>query len=193
MISLAVIGLGNPGSEYKNTRHNAGFMAVDFMQKKWGTEEFHEKKNLHGELCEATVGGTKILLFKPTTFMNLSAQAVAALTGFYNLDRSRCVVIYDDIDLPVGSLRIRASGSSGTHNGMRSICAAIGNDFPRIRLGIDGRTPEQKNSQNLADYVLGKFNKEERGVIDSLIEKTPDAIEILITEGIEKAMEKFNQ
>lgn len=192
MISLAVIGLGNPGSEYEKTRHNVGFMAVDLLQKKWGTESFHEKKNLLSEVAEAEVAGKRILLCKPSTFMNLSGNAVQAIMQFYKLSPEQCIVMYDDIDLPLGSIRIRSSGSSGTHNGMRSICGTIGTNFPRLRIGIDGRAPEQKANQDLADYVLGAFNKQERGVVDEVLEKIPQSIEVLLTSGISKMMDSFN-
>lgn len=192
MISLAVIGLGNPGSEYEKTRHNVGFMAADLLQKKWGHEEFHEKKNLFGAICEAEVAGKKILLCKPSTFMNLSGNAVQAVMQFYKLTPEQCIVMYDDIDLPLGSIRIRPSGSSGTHNGMRSICGTIGTNFPRIRIGIDGRVPEQKVNQDLADFVLGSFNTRERGVIDEVLAKIPQALEVFLSQGISKMMDSFN-
>ncbi len=181
---IAVIGLGNPGSEYEKTRHNVGFMALDFLREQFGVEEFHEKKSLLGEMSEGSINGSKILLFKPTTFMNLSGNAVQALIGFYKLDPKQCIVIYDDIDLAVGTLRIRPSGSAGTHNGMRSICTTIGNDFPRIRIGIDGRTPEQKLNQDLADYVLGAFNKQERALIEEQISKIPEELKKLVKENV---------
>lgn len=186
------VGLGNPGDTYEKTRHNIGFAAIDIIKKTKNFEAFHSKKNVLCEISEGSIEGQKIILAKPTTFMNLSGNAVHALLTFYKCKPEQCVVLYDDIDLPVGTIRIRASGSSGTHNGMRSICSSIGNNFPRIRIGIETRTPEQKIHQDLAEYVLGRFNKVQLETINDLLIRIPSVIDTLVLLGIEKTMEKFN-
>lgn len=186
------VGLGNPGSEYQKTRHNIGFMAVDKLQEAWQFSQWKEAKKFQAEVSEGELGGEKILLVKPLTFMNLSGQSVAAILNFYKEKNSSLVTVYDDIDLALGVVRIRTSGSPGTHNGMKSIVEHVGQDFARVRLGIEGRSPEQKLNQDLADYVLGRFGKSEQATLDEVMAKIPDIFETLCKDGIAKAMERFN-
>ena len=180
-----IAGLGNPGLKYKNTRHNMGFMAIDALAKREGVR--FRKKQFQGITAECRIGGRQVLLLKPLTFMNLSGQSVAAAMKYYKLPPERLVVLYDDIDLAAGSLRIKAKGSAGTHNGMRSIVGAIQTEaFPRVRIGIG------KPDKALVAYVLGKPDKDARGAVQQAVENGAEAVQLLISQGIEAAQQKFN-
>ena len=160
-----IIGLGNPGAKYQHTRHNAGFLAVDELDRILGGA-WKEKKDLHAEIAEVRSGEHKIILAKPTTYMNDSGKAVAALMHRYKVDHQHTLVIYDDIDVEFGKIRTRIDGSAGGHNGMRSIISQIGTQqFARIRIGI-GATPER---MHLEDWVLTKFTKEEEMKLKSCL------------------------
>lgn len=151
-----IIGLGNPGKEYERTRHNVGFDVIDVLSEKLGIAL--TKNAMHGLMGEGFVQGEKVILVKPQTYMNLSGQCVTELVGWYKAPMENVMVIYDDIDLPLGKLRLRASGSAGTHNGMRSIIGLLGRqDFPRLRVGV-GQRPE---GWELADWVLSRYRTEE--------------------------------
>jgi len=151
-----IIGLGNPGKEYHRTRHNVGFDVLDVLSEKLNIQI--AKSAMHGLIGEGFVGGEKVMLVKPQTYMNLSGQCVTALTSFYKVPMENVLVIYDDIDLPLGKLRLRANGSAGTHNGMRSIIGLLGRqDFPRLRVGV-GKKPE---GWELANWVLSHYATEE--------------------------------
>ena len=168
-----IAGLGNPGKEYTNTRHNAGYMAVEHLAEKFNIKLNKLKFNsVYGDM---TLNGEKVMLVKPVTYMNRSGIAISEIMNFYKIPSENLVVIYDDIDLPLGSLRIRPGGSPGTHNGMKSITSSIGNNFPRIRIGI-GRDEDM----DLADYVLERFSSSERDLINPIIEKAAlAALEII--------------
>ena len=149
-----IFGLGNPGDKYKKTRHNCGYMAIDVLAEKLGAD--FAKKKFNSEYASIKKDGIKVVLVKPLTYMNNSGEAVSAFKRYFQADNEHIIVIYDDIDLPSGNIRVRKSGSAGTHNGMRSIVAALGaENFPRVRVGI-GRPPEKLD---LADYVLGNFTE----------------------------------
>lgn len=151
-----IIGLGNPGKEYERTRHNVGFDVIDVLSEKLGIAL--TKNAMHGLMGEGFVQGEKVILVKPQTYMNLSGQCVTELVGWYKAPLENVMVVYDDIDLPLGKLRLRASGSAGTHNGMRSIIGLLGRqDFPRLRVGV-GQRPE---GWELADWVLSRYRTEE--------------------------------
>ena len=151
-----IIGLGNPGREYHRTRHNVGFDVIDVLSEKLGIAL--TKNAMHGLIGEGFVGGEKVILVKPQTYMNLSGQCVTELVSWYKAPMENIMVIYDDIDLPLGKLRLRANGSAGTHNGMRSIIGLLGRqDFPRLRVGV-GKKPE---GWELADWVLSHYQTEE--------------------------------
>ncbi len=151
-----IIGLGNPGREYERTRHNVGFDVIDVLSEKLGIAL--TKNAMHGLIGEGFVQGEKVILVKPQTYMNLSGQCVTELVGWYKAPMENVMVVYDDIDLPLGKLRLRASGSAGTHNGMRSIIGLLGRqDFPRLRVGV-GQRPE---GWELADWVLSRYRTEE--------------------------------
>ncbi|MGQ9856012.1 MAG: aminoacyl-tRNA hydrolase [Fervidobacterium sp.] len=172
---MIIIGLGNPGEKYENTRHNVGFMVLDKLSKSWkrGPNYLYSDINIFGE---------KVRLVKPTTYMNLSGEV------FKYLPHDDIIVVYDDLDLPLGRIRIRKNGSAGGHNGIKSIISYIGQDFPRIRIGI-GPKPQDIDA---ADYVLSNFSPEEFEKLEKVIEMTINAIESVISEGIDKAMNKYN-
>lgn len=182
-----IVGLGNPGKRYENTRHNVGFRAVDYLAQEFGIRIDKEKnKALIGE---AQIKGEKVVLIKPQTYMNLSGEAVSPLAAWYKVLPQDILVIYDDLALEVGKIRIRIKGSHGGHNGMRSLIGLLKTDeIPRIRLGI-GQAPPQ---WDVADYVLGNFSSEENKEIEKAILDIKKAVEIVISDGIDKAMNKFN-
>lgn len=188
MERLTVIaGLGNPGNKYKGTRHNVGFVTIDLIAKKYAVKVNRLRhKALIGE---GIIGGEKILLVKPQTYMNLSGESLREIVEWYRLSLDNIIVIYDDADLPVGSVRIRAKGSSGTHNGMKSVIYQLQSDeFPRIRIGI-GKAPED---WDMADYVLSRFSAEEALEVNRSIEKAAGAAAEIVTAGVDAAMNRYN-
>ena len=182
-----IVGLGNPGKQYEFTRHNAGFLCLDYLAAKYNIKVNKIKfKSLVGE---GNIGGEKVILLKPTTFMNLSGEAVVQAAGFYKIDVSDIIVVYDDISLPIGSLRIREKGSAGGHNGMKSIIYLLGKDnFPRIRLGVGSN-----GERDLADHVLGKFSKEEMNGFSASVEDAVEAISYMLKGDTQKAMNLYNK
>ncbi|CCL35777.1 TPA: aminoacyl-tRNA hydrolase [Clostridioides difficile] len=182
-----VVGLGNPGKKYEKTRHNVGFDVIDILAKEYNISVTKIKhKALIGE---GRVGTEKVLLVKPQTYMNLSGETLIDIYKYYKVDLSNIVVVYDDIDLEVGKIRIRKKGSGGTHNGMKSITKCLGsNDFPRVRVGVS--KPEA--GQDLADFVLSRFRKEESDNINEALEKAAYAIDSIIRENIDMSMNKYN-
>lgn len=180
-----IAGLGNPGKKYENTRHNIGFVTLDYLAER---HDIKINKIKHKALVgEGRISGQKVLLVKPQTYMNLSGESLREVMDYYKVDIEDMIVIYDDIDLPAGTVRIRKKGSAGTHNGMRSIVQHLGQDFPRIRMGIGN---ERKG--DLVDFVLGGFSKEDREVLEPAVERAALAVECYVDEGIEKAMNKYN-
>ena len=182
-----IAGLGNPGLRYANTRHNIGFIALDMLADKLGIEI---KKAKHKALIgEGTLAGEKIVLAKPQTYMNLSGESILDIRNWYKVEDSRIIVIYDDIDLDVGVLRIRPSGSAGTHNGMRSIIYQLNSqDFPRVRLGV-GKPPEE---WDLKDYVMSTFRKDEIPQIKEVCQRAVEGVELIISKGVNYAMSRCN-
>ena len=189
IIPELIVGLGNPEPKYDHTRHNIGFDAVDTLAKAWQMS-WKENKRFQGLFCEGVSPyGTKIRLLKPLTYMNRSGQAVRAVTDWYKIQPNSVLVVYDDMDLPMGRLRIRLSGSAGGHNGMKSIISHLGSQkFPRLRIGI-GKSDGKKQT---ISYVLGKFTKEETVVIEEVLYLSVKAVECSLQEGIEKAMSLYN-
>lgn len=183
-----IAGLGNPGKEYENTRHNAGFMVMDALADKLGAD-ISEKK--HKALCgKAVIGGEKVILMKPQTYMNSSGEALRAASDYYKVDPENVLVIYDDISLAPGQLRVRAKGSAGGHNGIKSIIAHLGTqEFPRVRVGVGEKPPRM----DLADYVLGHFSQEEKKIMESTVKEAAEAVIEAVTEGIEHAMNDHNR
>ena len=183
-----IVGLGNPGSEYSATRHNVGFLIVEELAKRWNIDSWRHR---HEALCAEYRDGTEpVLLVKPQTYMNLSGVAIGALVRWYKLKADDVIVIYDDLDLPVGKLRIRPQGGSGGHKGIESMLVHLGNDsFSRIRVGI-GRPP---TGWETANYVLGRFSPEETPVMAETIVKAAQAVEYLLKHGITKAMNVYSK
>lgn len=184
-----IVGLGNPKAEYKNTRHNMGFDVIDVLADKEGINMDIKK---HKAICgKGTICGKKVILAQPQTFMNLSGQSVAELINYYKIDPVKeLIVIYDDIDLDPGQLRVRKQGSAGGHNGMKSVIGSIGTqEFTRIRVGVGAKPKEY----DLADYVLGHFTKEEREVVDKAIISASEAVKVILTEGTDMAMNRYNK
>lgn len=180
-----IVGLGNPGKKYENTRHNMGFMVVDRLSEKTGTAV--DRLKFRALTGECVIGGHKVMLMKPQTFMNLSGDAVREAARYYKLAPSHIIVIYDDIDIPLGNLRLRKSGSAGTHNGMRSIVSLLGTDqFPRVRVGIGG------TSGDLVNHVIGRISSGERKILDETVNNAADAVECFVNDGIDMAMNRFN-
>lgn len=181
------VGLGNPGAQYEKTRHNVGWMILDAFARKFRIEiTRHEKSALTGT---GRVAGGSVMLAKPLTYMNLSGDAVRLLTNAYLDSPADLIPIYDDIDLPLGRLRIRENGSAGTHNGMRSIVESLGTErFPRLRFGIGAA-----GGGTLRDYVLDGFSPEEQPVVDAAIERAVDALVLIARDDIRRAMGTFNR
>lgn len=184
-----IVGLGNPGKEYAGTRHNVGFDAIDFLAYK--NDVKLNKLKFNAVFGEYNINGEKVLLFKPVTYMNLSGNAVVEAVRFYKIPVENIIVIYDDIDISLGSLRIRPHGSSGTHNGMKSLIYQLQSDkFKRIRIGIG----KSKNPNlSLADYVLQKFDSDERTTVNETIQNAGLAAEDIIRSGLNHAMENYNK
>jgi len=196
-----IVGLGNPGTQYERTRHNAGFMAVDRVAQKFGGTNF---RTVHESFaCDVFIASQKVMLLKPLTYMNLSGRTVASAMSYYKLALADLLVVVDDIALPVGTLRLRASGSAGGHNGLLDIQAALTSfaaaesagggtaklpvDYARLRIGIDppGRVPQKA-------YVLTAFTEEQKPLIDKTLTRAVDAVATWVEYGIERAMNKFN-
>ncbi len=182
-----IVGLGNPGRDYAFTRHNMGFMVVDRFAEVHGLPFTRQK--FKARIATGGVAGQDVILAKPQTFMNLSGEAVGPLVRFYNLPLTDLLVVYDDVDILFGSVRLRRSGSSGGHKGMKSIIANLGADeFPRLRVGIRRQLPPG----DLTEYVLQRFSEEERSGLKAVVENACSAIEMAVTGSLEKAMTEFN-
>jgi len=182
---LLIVGLGNPGAEYARTRHNIGFMAVDYLADKWGVSWQNDRKfqGWYGVLRQPCTG----YLLKPNTYMNNSGQSVRAVLNWFKLAPDRVLVIYDDMDLPLGKLRLRQSGSAGGHNGMKSIIAHLGTtNFPRLRLGIG------RSQGNVHNHVLGGFSSAESALIPEIMSLMAELIHCAISSGWDKAMSLYN-
>ena len=180
-----IVGLGNPGSKYENTRHNRGFKAIDAMASEFGIDVNRAK--FKGLIGEGRIGSEKVILLKPQTYMNLSGQSVREIMNFYKIPEENLIVIYDDFDLPIGSIRVRKSGGPGTHNGMKSVIQELGSrKFPRVRVGIgssDGSTIQ---------FVIGKVGKDEQQILNEAAEAAASAATDIIRIGIENAMNIHN-
>ena len=181
-----IAGLGNPGKKYENTKHNIGFITLDFLAER---NDIKINKIKHKALVgEGFISGRKVLLVKPQTYMNLSGNSVREVMEYYREDIERLIVVYDDVDIPMGRLRIRKKGSAGTHNGMKSIIYDLQDDgFPRVRIGIG-----KDRKMSLAGYVLGGFAKDERELMKTAVERAALAIECMLEKGIDIAMSEYN-
>ena len=177
-----IVGLGNIGKEYEGTRHNIGFMVADELAKRWGITTW---KNERSAMC-----AEQVFLIKPTTYMNLSGEAVGAFANFYNIDPENIAVIQDDLDLPCGKLRIRRKGSAGGHNGIKSIQQHLGTgDFPRFKIGIGH--PE-RNASAVIGHVLHRFGKEEQPLIEEAVKQMADAVELWLKGDMDAVMQEYN-
>jgi PTH1 family peptidyl-tRNA hydrolase len=188
-ISHIVVGLGNPGAQYLHTRHNAGFLAIDYICNKYNARV---NKSAHKALVgEATIGGKRVLLVKPQTYMNLSGESVKSALDFYKIKPENLIVIYDDISLDVGRLRVRRDGSAGGHNGIKSIIANIGTQiFPRIKVGV-GQKPHP--DYDLASWVLSEFKNEELKALEGTFPTVCEGLEKILTTSIDDAMQICNK
>jgi PTH1 family peptidyl-tRNA hydrolase len=183
-----IVGLGNPGPEYRDTRHNVGFLVVDALVERWRVgDEWREK---FGALQIKTMRGEEtVIVAKPLTFMNLSGQAVAAVAGFYKIELGDILIVTDDVALPLGRLRARREGGAGGHNGLKSLIQSLGTQaFARMRVGV-GRGDTRRD---LADHVLGRFAADERDTVSAAVLRAADASEVFLSEGIERVMNVFN-
>ena len=188
-LSWIVAGLGNPGLEYEHTRHNAGFLAVEELAKQCGGVKLNQMK-FQSNCCEAMLGEVRCLLMQPTTYMNLSGDAIAAAANFYKIPPERVLVLFDDISLPVGKLRIRKNGSAGGHNGLKSIISCLGSDqFPRVKIGV-GAKPHP--DYDLADWVLSTVSKTEWPDYQEAMSHAADAALCIVKNGCEKAAAEYN-
>ena len=183
-----IVGLGNPGAKYEATRHNVGFRAVAKVADNAGAKI--DRSKFQALTCQATVAGHRVLLMQPQTFMNNSGIAVKQAADFYKLPPEKILVLFDDIDLDVGRLRIRRSGSAGGHNGIKSIIACLGSqDFPRIKIGV-GAKPHP--DYDLADWVLSRFSAQEKPLLEEAIANAAQAVPLFLSEGAERAASRFN-
>ena len=182
----AIVGLGNPGSQYKGTRHNVGFDVVDLLARRGSTG--FESAPAEALIAKWRRPDEAVLLVKPLTFMNLSGQAIGELARYFKIDVGDLLVIVDEVHLPLGKLRARTRGSAGGHNGLKSVIAHLGDEFARLRLGV-GRGEDQRN---LADHVLSRFEKGEAAEVERMTARAADAAEMFITSGIEAVMNAFN-
>ena len=188
-VTWLVVGLGNPGDQYDNTRHNVGFAVADELARRGG---FSIQRLKHKALTQsAVIGGQGVLVMKPVAYMNLCGEAVADAARFYKVAPDHVLVISDDVDLPVGKLRLRKSGSAGGHNGLKNIIQHLGTDqFPRLKVGVGGKPHPD---YDMASWVLGKLQGQDKAVMDQAVERAADAVECLLEQGLERAMNRFNQ
>ncbi|MEG0711248.1 MAG: aminoacyl-tRNA hydrolase [Niameybacter sp.] len=182
-----IIGLGNPGMQYAATRHNIGFEAIDKLA------DIHHisvnRSKFKALVGEGTIGGEKVVLMKPQTYMNLSGEAVTACKSWYKISDEDLIIMYDDVSLGVGDIRIRKNGSSGGHNGIKSIIAQLGTDvFPRVKIGVG----EKPKGWDLADYVLGKFTDEDNKILGERLKAVCEAVETMVKKNVETAMNNYN-
>lgn len=187
-VSWLLVCLGNPGKQYENTRHNIGFLTADEIERRSGVKI--NKLRYRALTGEVKLGGERVLVMKPQTYMNLSGEAVKLAGAFYKIPPERVIVISDDVSLPLGKLRIRANGSAGGHNGLKNIIQHLGTDaFPRIKVGVGAPAhPEHE----MVDWVIGNFTPAEKKVVSEAVGRAADAVECLIEKGVSEAQNKFN-
>jgi len=196
-----IVGLGNPGAKYERTRHNIGFEVIEALAKSYPGVSLVENKRFQGvagelrsmRMSEASLQDNRVVLLKPTTYMNKSGQAVRAVLDWYKLAPESILVVYDDMDLPTGKLRLRLSGGAGGHNGMKSIIAHVGTkEFPRLRVGIGSTEKGEERDQAVVSHVLGRFAPEDRKIVDAVIPMAVDAIDLSLRKGVERSMNLYN-
>jgi len=185
-----IIGLGNPGDKYANTRHNAGFLAIDHLQEEYGFPELKREDKFKCYSSSTQLFDDKVFLLKPQTFMNLSGESIRLFSQYYKIPVEDIIIMYDDVDIPFGSLRIRDTGSAGGHNGLKSIISELGtSNFLRLRLGIK---PEIPFKGALEDYVLGQFSGMQLPALKEVIHQLPDVLKELNDNGLKSAMNRYN-
>jgi len=186
-----VVGLGNPGAQYAATRHNIGFEVIDRLSERLGSGDFNKlaRSKFDGLALDGNVGGERVLLLKPMTYMNVSGRSVQAAAGFFQIPPAELMIVLDEMALPCGKIRLRAGGSDSGHNGLKDIQRALGtSDYPRLRIGIDPPPPPVQGR----DYVLGRFTPEQRNLVDPAIDRAAGAVLLWIEKGITAAMNQFN-
>jgi PTH1 family peptidyl-tRNA hydrolase len=185
-----IVGLGNPGKKYESTRHNAGWQVLDALRESWEEAGFGAwQKKFDGEICQGKSGREKVILLKPLTFMNESGRSAAQAVKFFKTKPSDVVVAYDDKDLPLGAIRVRAEGSAGGHNGMKSVLAALNTqNVARVRVGIG----QPRRDEDTADFVLSKFSRQEKELFDAAVAKAAEAARMIVTDGVIETMNKTN-
>jgi len=188
-VDRVVVGLGNPGDGYAATRHNVGFQVASRLAKRARAE--FAVKAAESRIAEGAIDGVRVAIARPQTFMNESGRAIGKLLDRYRTPPEALFVVYDDVDLPLGKIRLRERGGPGTHNGMRSVVAAIGEDFPRLRVGVAPADPTAEVS-DLVEYVLTPFGADEREAADAAIARAAEAVEVALRDGIRRAMDRFN-
>lgn len=182
-----IVGLGNPGMQYEITRHNIGFIAIDRLADKHNISV--NKSKFKALVGEGTIGGEKVILMKPQTYMNLSGESIVACKSWYKLENEDIIIMYDDVSLGVGDIRIRKNGSSGGHNGIKSIIAHLSTEvFPRVKIGVG----EKPKGWDLADYVLGKFTPDDMKILDERLKAVCEAVETMVLKNIDTAMNNYN-
>ncbi|MBQ7454920.1 MAG: aminoacyl-tRNA hydrolase [Clostridia bacterium] len=183
-----LIGLGNPGAEYARSRHNCGFSVIDCLSRRWNLPV--DRAKCRGLAGEGRYGGERVILLKPQTYMNLSGDCVADALRWYKVGPQDVMIFSDDIDLPLGTIRVRPFGGAGTHNGWRDILLKTGSDrFPRVRVGVGAKPPEW----DLADWVLSRFSPDDQKLMDAAFARAADAAKCFLSHGIEEAMNVFNR
>lgn len=182
-----IVGLGNPGAKYEDTRHNAGFWFVDRLARRYGAQ-FRPEAKFFGEVCKVRIAGSEVWLLKPTTFMNRSGRAVSALLNFYKIVPGELLVVHDEIDLSPGDIRLKAGGGHGGHNGLRDVLPAVGKDFIRLRVGVGH--PGHKD--RVADYVLGRAPRDEQAEIDGALDRAEAVIEDAVVGDLARAMNRLH-
>ena len=187
-VTWLIAGLGNPGEQYENTRHNVGFRVIDELADRGDFPV--QRLKFHALTNTAVIGGQGVLVMKPVTYMNLSGEAVGEAARFYKLPSDHVLVISDDVDLSLGRLRIRKGGSAGGHNGLKSIIQHLGtNQFPRLKVGVGGKPHPD---YDMADWVLGKLQGEDKKIMDEAVRRAAQAVECLLSQGLDKAMNQYN-
>ncbi|MBR6392946.1 MAG: aminoacyl-tRNA hydrolase [Eubacterium sp.] len=187
-IEYIIAGLGNPGPKYADTRHNAGFKAVDLLAEKHGFE--FKRLKFHAMIADEVIGGRRCLVMKPQTMMNLSGEAVIEAANYYNIPDEKIIIIFDDVSLDVGKIRVRRKGSAGGHNGIKSIISCLGSEeFPRIKIGV-GKKPAA--DYDMVDWVLGEIPKDKIKDFNDSLQSAVGAVEAILCEDIDSAMNKFN-
>lgn len=191
---ILIVGLGNPGEKYSKTRHNLGFILIDSLAFKHQAE-FRFEKKFNAEIAElkaGKLGKEDILLAKPHTFMNNSGEAVQKIANFYKIPTENIWLIHDELDLPLGEIKLRKNGGPGTHNGLKSVVAHLGKNFPRFRIGIESRGTTASHLQDTSSFVLSDFFSQEKKIIIEALDKALKALECALKDGLDEAMNKFN-